>query len=455
MLKPTTKNAFAALAIGTLLVGIFSALVIWFRSDLREEIHLKIIERDAAVLYPMALQQIADSEPPANNASSFAPLYELLKSSRQRGMLAVAIFDREGNALASLPATQVFVELPPRDYLQLLQGEPISRYHPAFPLDQYFTNISSDQRSAPVLEVLLPLPGRRDSGLLGFSRYFIDARALAHELAIIDQGVDRQTLITLGVGAILIALVMTLAVVIVQRTQRLLAERNAGLARANFQLTLAAKASAIGQITSHLMHGLQGSVEGLRAVVRGPDADQSNPAWESAANYTERLQTMIRETVALLGDTSAHATYELNGHELVATIREQNRSAANEKGVILEVSGGFSIPIDSHRGSLLCLIASNLIQNAIMATARGRQVTATIEESNRVITLIVRDEGTGVPESLREHLFQPGRSSRSGGSGLGLAISQLLARQIGAVLTLEETGPKGSHFQLVLPLPVA
>ena len=39
---------------------------------------------------------------------------------------------------------------------------------------------------------------------------------------------------------------------------------------ANFELTLAAKASAIGQITSHLIHGLQGSVEGLRAIVASP-----------------------------------------------------------------------------------------------------------------------------------------------------------------------------------------
>ena len=53
---------------------------------------------------------------------------------------------------------------------------------------------------------------------------------------------------------------------------------------------------------------------------------------------------------------------------------------------------------------------------------------------------------------MREHLFEPGRSGRPGGSGLGLAISQLLARQIGAMLALDATGPTGTTFTLTLPV---
>ena len=150
MSKSISKNAIAAIGTGILLVAIFTALVIWFRSDLRDEIHLKIIERDAAVLYPMALQQMADSEA-TGGANPAAPLAALLKSAKQRGMLAVAIFDREGNTIEALPATQLFVELPTEDYLRLQNGGPISRYHPTFPLEQYFAGVSRDQRSAPVL----------------------------------------------------------------------------------------------------------------------------------------------------------------------------------------------------------------------------------------------------------------------------------------------------------------
>lgn len=450
MARPILKHSVAALCTGALLFVIFAALVTWFRSDLRGEIHLKIIERDSAVLYPMALQQLADSAvsgaPNASNA-----LTALLISARQKGMLAVAVFDRDGNTVESVPATQLFVELPTDDYLKLQGGVPISRYHPAFPLDQYFAGVSAEQRQTPVLEVLLPLPGPGSAKAQGFVRYYIDARPLSRELALIDSRIDRQTAVTLVVGAVLIAAVMAGATFSVQRAQRIVAERNERLTRANFELTLASKASAVGQITSHLIHGLQGSVEGLSAVVAGRKTDPSSAAWESAADYTERLQTMIRETVALLGDASASTTYELSGHELAATVRDRNRVSAAEKGVVLEVNEGFAATTDSHRGSLLCLIANNLVQNAIFATEPGRRVSVSLVDASWSIVLTVRDEGSGIPESVQKHLFKPGRSSRPGGSGLGLAISQLLSRQIGAEMVLLSTGPEGTTFRVTLP----
>ncbi|HUE14417.1 MAG TPA: sensor histidine kinase [Planctomycetaceae bacterium] len=450
MPKSTSRQAILALTTGVLLVAIFAAMVIWFRSDLRNVIHLKIVERDAAVLYPMALQQVTDSET-GGASNPVAPLTALLKSARQKGMLAVAVFDSDGNTIEALPATQLFVELPSEDFLRLQRGGPISRYHPAFPLDQYFAGVSREQRQAPVLEVLLPLPAPGTGAARGFVRYYIDARPLSQELALIDGRINRQTAVILVVGAALIAAVMTGAAFSVGRAQRTIAERNERLIRANFELTLSAKASAVGQITSHLIHGLQGSVEGLRAVVAGREGDEANPAWETAAGYTERLQTMIQETVALLGDASADATYELTGHELAATIRERNSASAAERGVVFEVDDGFAAPVDSHRGSLLCLIANNLVQNAIIATEPGRRVTVSLVDADRSIVLKVQDEGSGISESVQKDLFKPGRSGRPGGSGLGLAISQLLARQIGAELLLKSTGPEGTIFSVSLP----
>ena len=450
MPRSASRYATAALFTGLLLVAIFASMVIWFRADLRREIHQKMFERDAAVLYPVALQQVADNEA-GNAANPFAPLTALLKSARQQGMLAIAVFDRDGTTIEAVPATQLFVELPMDDYWRLQNGGPITRYHPAFPLDQYFAGVSREQRQAPVLEVLLPLPGPTPTAARGFVRYYIDARPLARELALIDSRIDRQTAVTLGVGAVLVAVVMTGVAFSLQRAQRVIAERNERLARANFELTLVAKASAIGQITSNLIHGLQGSVEGLRAVVESHEGDQSSPAWESAAGYTERLQTMIKETITLLGDATAHASYELTGRELAGIIRDRNQTAAVAKGVLLEVNDGFAAVIDSHRGSLLCLIASNLVQNAIMATDSGRRVVVSLSDTGRTFRLTVQDEGSGIAEAVRLHLFKPGRSSRPGGSGLGLAISQLLARQIGAELVLLSTGPGGTTFTVTLP----
>lgn len=76
--------------------------------------------------------------------------------------------------------------------------------------------------------------------------------------------------------------------------------------RTNYELALTVNTSALGLITSHLIHGLQGSVAGLRAVVTSHDHGvEAGADWASAANYTERMQEMIQETVSLLSDSHA------------------------------------------------------------------------------------------------------------------------------------------------------
>ena len=269
-----------------------------------------------------------------------------------------------------------------------------------------------------------------------------------------DQRVARLTNATLGVGALLIAGVVVIAYLGLRRAARLIEERNARLVHANFELSLAAKTSALGQITSHLIHGLQGPVAGLRAVVAGRDTTTATAAedWATAADYTDRMQTMIQETVALLGDTASQTSYELSGHELAAIVRQRSAAAAEKKGVALSVHGGFDRGLDSHRGGLLCLIVSNLVQNAIEATAAGDHVTVSFGNERDHATVIICDEGHGIPDELRPHLFEAGRSGRTGGSGLGLAISRLLARHIGATLILSSSNPGGTVFHITLPL---
>lgn len=413
--RPSSRLALITLATALLLVAIFAGMVVRFRTELREDIRQKIIGRDAAVLYPFALQQVAEAE--AANPGTTNPSLRLayvFKSANQRGMLGVAVFDEEGRTVQAVPATMLFVELPADDYLRLLGGTPLSRYHDSFPLDRYFTGIAP-QRTAPVLEILLPLYGQAPDSPIGFVRYYIDALPLSLELSAIDQRIRHQTDATLIIGISLIATVLGLAYLGLRRAQNAVSLRNEQLTRANFELTLAAKASALGQITSHLIHGLQGSVAGLRSVVASHD-QPSSADWQSAAGYTERMQSLIQETVGLLGDIEAQTRYELTGRELAETIRQRNLPQATRKGVLLSVRDNFQHTLDSHRGSL------------------------------------VSDQGAGIPDAIRNNLFKPGRTTKPGGTGLGLAISQLLARQIGAELTLAQTGPTGTTFKLKLPL---
>lgn len=448
---PTRRTLIAAtLGAGALLFAIFGGLLLYFRDGLHREIRRTVINRDSAVLLPVARQQIAVAAQRAP-ARSLRPteLFEaVLPTAQQEGMLAVAVFNEQGELLRAVPDTLLFAELDTNDYVALLGNAPITRYHASFPLDRYFRGAEA-RATAPVLEVLLPLvePGRGQPS--GFAQYYIDARGLAGELAAIELRLNDHTWSILGAGAIAAALVLGAACLGLLRAQRLLAERNERLARANLDLTLAAKASALGQITSHLIHGLQGSVASLRSAVT--NAPAASPDWASAAYHTERMQALITEVVALLGDMRSGATYEIPAHEIAALIRQRGEAHANPRGVQIDVVNRVRRPLDNHRGSLLCLVATNLVQNAVRASAAGQAICIELTEVDGEIHLTVADQGAGIPAELLPRLFTPGASG-SQGTGLGLAISRLLARQMEGDLELVATGAGGTTFRTRIPI---
>ncbi len=70
----------------------------------------------------------------------------------------------------------------------------------------------------------------------------------------------------------------------------------------------------------------------------------------------------------------------------------------------------------------------------------------------------VADTGPGVPQAVREKLFTPFSSSRSGGSGLGLVIAADLVRGHGGdimLVTPAGTGESGTTFRITLPQTAA
>jgi signal transduction histidine kinase len=69
------------------------------------------------------------------------------------------------------------------------------------------------------------------------------------------------------------------------------------------------------------------------------------------------------------------------------------------------------------------------------------------------VAIIVRDNGPGIPDEVRDHIFEPFFTTkpRGDGTGLGLPTSRRIVDGQGGRLTLVESGPKGSVFEIVVP----
>jgi signal transduction histidine kinase len=138
--------------------------------------------------------------------------------------------------------------------------------------------------------------------------------------------------------------------------------------------------------------------------------------------------------------------------------------------LVHEVGDGLSLPregaidwaiemaedlhVDADRDQLYRVL-SNLTRNAMQAieqleTGMGHIRVMARRDGKRVV-IEVCDDGPGVPEKARAHLFQPFQgSARKGGTGLGLAVAQELVTAHGGTIRLLDAA-KGAAFEIDIP----
>jgi signal transduction histidine kinase len=112
-------------------------------------------------------------------------------------------------------------------------------------------------------------------------------------------------------------------------------------------------------------------------------------------------------------------------------------------------------PVWAHGDSQRVLqVARSLIENALRHTPDGTTVTIRTERGDDEVELVVEDDGSGIPEEHRPHVFERFYrvdGTMASGSGLGLAIARELAELMGGTLELSEHGGR-TRFTLRLPV---
>ena len=104
---------------------------------------------------------------------------------------------------------------------------------------------------------------------------------------------------------------------------------------------------------------------------------------------------------------------------------------------------------------LIYRLVYNLVENAIKYNHSGGQVTVTADRKEKHVYLSVEDTGTGIPEELKERVFEPffrvdkSRSRELGGVGLGLALVREIVRVHDGNITVKSNPSGGTIFEVV------
>ena len=145
---------------------------------------------------------------------------------------------------------------------------------------------------------------------------------------------------------------------------------------------------------------------------------------------------------------------EIELGELAADCAREMQALAARRGSSVVVEGGEEALARGDEGRVLQVLRV-LVDNAVRHTPAGSTVTLRTGKTPWGASVIVSDDGPGIPPELLERVFErffrgPGAAAR--GTGLGLAIARELAERMDGRL-LVTSGADGTRFELELPGP--
>ena len=453
-----STGATASLVIFLTLI-VFAAAIYLETIFLRGKIRSQMASRDAEILHAVATMEFGEQSPGATRNAGANPADQLgviLRTSRIKGVIATRLFDADGVFVTALPANVIESHLPTEDLQRLKNLEAVSHFQREADLSDLFLEGSDaaaeGRRGVPLLEVEIPLHLPGQSAVVGIAQFILDGHSIALDFARLDSSLELQASVAFGVGGLIIVFGLGWAFRRLQRANLLLSERTRVLLQANQELSLAAKTSAVGAVTAHLLHGLTNPLSGLQLFVSARALDprtENDERWREAVALTERMQKMIQDVVSALRDDQA--SYELTWNELLEIVTAKAQPLAEAVGVRFRGESSLEGVLSNREANLIIMILSNLIQNAIQATPHGREIRLLLHPEATAAVCEVQDEGGGLPEENKRNLFLPCRSSKTNGNGIGLALCKQLANHLGAELALKTSTSAGCVFVLRLP----
>ncbi|XOV90770.1 MAG: nitrogen regulation protein NR(II) [Pseudomonadota bacterium] len=221
------------------------------------------------------------------------------------------------------------------------------------------------------------------------------------------------------------------------------------------------------EITRQMIRGLAHEIKNPLGGIRGSAQLLARELAE--ASQTEYTDIIIGETDRLtalvdrlLGPKTAPRPTSTNVHELLERVR---RLIELESEGSIHISRDYdpSIPEILLDKELMLQAFLNIARNAMQcladtsdpeirfATRVERQFTIGSNLHRTVLTVDIIDNGPGIPESLKDHLFYPMISGRPDGTGLGLSLAQSIIHQHAGLIEVASE-PGRTDFTVIIPL---
>jgi signal transduction histidine kinase len=220
------------------------------------------------------------------------------------------------------------------------------------------------------------------------------------------------------------------------------AERTAALKTAQDQLMRSEKLAVIGQLTAGMAHEInnpiaviQGNLDLLRHTL-GPQADGVKTELDLAQQQVERMRLIVTQMLQFARPAEfAGYVQEVDTAQAMEDSLVLTDHALRERSVRVQRDFAPGLRAAINRQELQQVLV-NLLMNAVAAMPAGGVITLSgrhqpMDDGSDGVVLAVADQGSGLPESVKDGLFQPFVTHKKDGTGLGLWISRSIVERYG------------------------
>ncbi len=186
-------------------------------------------------------------------------------------------------------------------------------------------------------------------------------------------------------------------------------------------------------------------------IIRHDILNDLNIIYLAVENLRDRMDEKELDMSLNAVEHSLKVIKEMKDFESLTSIKDL--STFDLRQLVVEVSQGSPLIVNVHgkcsvrADSGLYSVISNIFQNAVLH-GKADRIEASMEEKNGPCELRISDNGIGIPDSIKERVFEEGfKYGESGNTGLGLYIAKRIVERYGEI-SLEDNIPSGTTFIL-------
>ena len=212
--------------------------------------------------------------------------------------------------------------------------------------------------------------------------------------------------------------------------------------------------AGLGRVAAGVAHEIRNPIAAMRlkaenALANAADRGRSTDALQVVIEQVGRMDHLLKNLLRSVQRSEIRRQPVMNIRGFLASHASLFREQAGRRPITVDVPDNLtSAEFDTVAvGGAL----DNMILNAIQNSQDGAPIVLQAETEGNRLLLSVSDTGYGIPETIREHLFEPFATGRPDGTGLGLAIVREVADAHGGSARVQHR-EDGSTFTLEIPI---